>query len=232
MNYDSLVELMKSCNACKFREWSGVEPLAPERVSVPVSIMFLGENPSWAENQTVPFSPTTISGKALKDHYLDLLEIRRDQVWITDLFKCRYPRERKAVDIYHAKSKYSGLIQKTVETCTSEWLLKEIEIARPSILVTLSNTQVYQRLRKAFKLKTPKDFHEAAGCPYQIQLGNSTLNLFPMVHPDVSRPPGDGDNRKLEHRRYWSPRHRDEHIPALKRLVDVIRRKAQVVDLP
>lgn len=231
MDYNLLAELIRSCNACKLREWTAVEPLPPEKVSVPVPIMFIGENPSWAEDQAVPFAPTTISGKALKDHYLDPLEISRDQVWITDLFKCRYPREHKAVDIYHAKSKYSGLIQEVVKTYTSQWLLKEIDIARPSILVTLSNRQVYQRLRKAFKLKTQRNFHKTVGCPFEIRLGNNTLTLFPMVHPDISRPPGDGDNRKLEQRRYWSRCHRDEHIPALKRLLDEIRRKAKAVDL-
>jgi uracil-DNA glycosylase family 4 len=221
MDYETLAEQIRRCNHCRFRRWSGVEPLAPEKVSVPVQIMFVGENPSWAEGQTVPFAPGTISGKALRDQYLSPLGLTRAQVWITDLFKCRYPRGKNSPDIYHNKREYESLIQETAKTCASKWLLKEIEIARPRVLITMSNTQVYQRLRKAFDLATPRDFHNAVGCKRAIKLGENELILFPMIHPDMSRPPGDGDDRKLKQRKYWVERHH-EHVKTLKSLAESI----------
>jgi hypothetical protein len=94
------------------------------------------------------------------------LGLTLSQVWITDLFKCRYPKE-----IYRAKSQNEQLIQTNAEICARKWLLSEIMLAQAKIVVTLSDKQVYQRIRKAFLLSTPKDFAQAVGKPHQVAFG-------------------------------------------------------------
>ena len=212
----SLRSSIHECTACSFRN-PAITPLAPSEVAVPVKIMFVGENPSWAEEQTEPFSNNTISGKALEKYYLNPLGFARSQVWITDLFKCRYPKH-----IYRAKPQFEELIQANAETCASKWLVAEIMLAQPKIIVTLSDRQVYQRLRTAFSLSTPKKFDNAVGKPYRVTLGEWETLVFPMAHPDIIRPIGEGDGRKENVRQKWAPLHSDIHIPALKSLLESI----------
>ena len=177
--------------------------------------MFIGENPSWAENQEEPFSPNTISGKALDKHYLKPLGLTRDNVWITDIIKCRYPKE-ELLDIYHNKVKYNKEIQETTKNCCDLWLVTEVVHARPHIIITLSDKEVYQRFRKLFNLQTPAKFADAIGRPFKVEIAGYSTTLFPMIHPDISRPEGDGDSRKLKARRKWFVLHEKEYIPNLK----------------
>jgi uracil-DNA glycosylase family 4 len=177
--------------------------------------MFIGENPSWAIGQETPFSATTISGQALDEYYLKPLNLAREQVWITDLFKCRYPK-----DVYHAKWQNNVTIQSVAATCAKLWLVQEIEIARPKVIVTLSDAQVYQRLRRAFELTTPVKFDEAVGTPHPVTLAGWSTLLFPMIHPDISRPVGDGDNRKIKAREKWAGLQQEKYIPALKAVLE------------
>jgi uracil-DNA glycosylase family 4 len=243
ITYHTLVQAIRRCTACSFRD-PAIEPLAPNLPQLPVPgklltasdgasagkaladpqrpatdsrsfpVMFVGENPSWAHEQPAPFAETTISGQALEQHYLQPLGLSRDQVWITDLFKCRYPPA-----IYADKARYRETIQSVVNTCAGLWLPQEIALARPQVLVTLSDQEVYQRLRRAFRLPTPATFAHAVGWPYAITLGGFSVTLFPMVHPDVSRPWGEGDSRKQAAREKWAPLHREVHIPALRELL-------------
>jgi len=212
----SLRSSIHECTACSFRNPT-ITPLAPALVEIPVTVMFVGENPSWADEQIEPFSSNTISGGALEKYYLKPLELKRSQVWITDLFKCRYPKE-----IYHAKSQFEELIKDNAETCVSKWLVSEIMLGQPKIIVTLSDQEVYQRLRTAFSLSTPKSFAKAVGKSHRVSLGQWETLLFPMVHPDISRPIGEGDGRKENARQKWAPLHSNIHIPALKSLLESI----------
>lgn len=223
-SYTTLVTSMRQCRSCIFTN-PHIVPLAPKEVEVPVPIMFVGENPSWAEEQDEPFSPGTISGDALENHYLKPLELQRCQVWITDLIKCRYPSKSKwpgyQKDIYRAKAKHDVEIQEVAEMCSTLWLVEEIKWTRPKVVVTLSDRQVYQRLRRAFALDVPASFEYAVGKPHSVEIEGFNTILFPMIHPDVSRPKGDGNNRKINVRMKWASLHRDKHIPMLKQLLSL-----------
>ena len=217
----SLLAAIRECRACLFSN-PKIAPLAPREVRVPVAIMFIGENPSWAENQNEPFAPETISGKALQDHYLSPLNLSPQQVWITDLMKCRYPAKTRwagyPLDIYRAKARNEAKIREVAFKCATLWLAEEIRLARPKVIVTLSDAQVYQRFRNAFALHVPARFENAVGIPHYIDIQGFKTILFPMVHPDVGRPVDD-DGRKIHVRRKWAPLHREIHIPNLKQVV-------------
>jgi uracil-DNA glycosylase family 4 len=177
--------------------------------------MFVGENPSWADNQREPFSENTISGRALRENYTEPLGLSESDVWITDLFKCRYPKH-----VYKAKSANASLIQDVASTCSRPWLAQEWALAQPNAIVTLGDKEVYQRLRIAFAWDTPRCFADAVGRSHSVKIGRQTAILFPMIHPDVSRPVELGDRRKLKTRAKWSPLHQTQHIPALGNLLE------------
>ncbi len=214
--YELLAQSIRQCSACSFRD-PEIKPLAPALPSpIPAKIMFVGENPSWADEQDVPFADSTPSGQALEKNYLKPLGLSRHQVWITDLFKCRYPKE-----IYRVKGQNDSITQEVARTCSRLWLIREIEIAKSEIVVTLAKDEVYQRLRRAFDLPVPKSFDDAVGKPHRITLGGFALTLFPMIHPDISTPLADGDKWKSIARQKWVSLHQQEHIPALKEVLQL-----------
>ncbi len=216
VQYALLAGDIHQCKACNFHR-DDFEPLAPAFASVPVALMFIGENPSWADGQSTPFSEHTNSGNALTLYYLEPLGLKRNQVWITDLFKCRYPLE--PVDIYHSKRTHEHMIQRVAETCARLFLMRELALAQPKVVVTLSDREVYQRVRRMFGLTTPAQFAEVVGKPHSVAFGETSALLFPMVHPDIGRPPGVGD-RKDGARKKWSAMHEMDHIPALRRVLE------------
>ena len=211
--YENLVLQIHECHRCFFRDES-IQPIAPPFAAPPVPVMFVGENPSWDEDQDLPFDPRTVSGQALDQNYLEPLGMTRDQVWITDLFKCRYPKV-----IYRNKSRNEPRIKKEVIASCKDWLAQEIHLARPHVIVSLSDMQVYQRLREAFDLATPRTFEAAVGKLHPIKINGYRTILFPMIHPDISRPLGQGDNRKIRTRTKWSEIHFSIHLPELRRFL-------------
>jgi uracil-DNA glycosylase family 4 len=213
IQYKNLTEGIRTCTACYFRN-PDFTPLAAAYVKPPVAIMFIGENPSWEEGQQVPFDEATISGRSLDINFLQPLGLTRDEVWITDLFKCRYPR-----DVYHNKQREEERIQREVVGACKRWLVEEISFARPKVVVSLSYREVYRRLRNTFALATPARFARAVGRPHHVELGGIHIVLFPMVHPDIARPLGEGDARKPRLREKWAPIHRQDHLPALANLL-------------
>lgn len=116
MTNPSFIDDISHCAACPFAS-AEHKPLAPVVIPVPVPIMFIGENPSWQEGQVIPFDPCTPSGQALDAQYLKPLGMTRQDVWITDLFKCRYPKA-----IYYAKTANADKIQGVAATCVTKWL--------------------------------------------------------------------------------------------------------------
>lgn len=216
MEYRTIANSMQRCTACSFAS-AEFAPLPPQPIQGSAPLMFIGESPSWAERQIAPFSPETISGAALERHYLAPLGLRRDQVWITNLLKCRYP-----AGIYGNKTEHDAEIQRSVETCVRLWLLRELDLVQPRIIVTLSDSQVCRRLREMFGLTLPAAFEEAVGRPHEVTLGSHSVILFPMIHPEISRPVGDGDGRRLHARRQWASLHHSQHLPALKVLLETV----------
>lgn len=200
-----------SCMKCSFKN-PKVAPVFPASNFKQVPVKFIGESPSWAENQSMPFDPKTISDRALEKHYLNPFNLTRDQVWITDLIKCQYPKY-----MYKAKIKFKSKILETAHFCANRWLVKEIEYTKPKVIVTLSNREVYRKIRDIFQLDVPSDFNKAVGNPYPVIINKHSTLLFPMIHPDISRPVGECDTRKVRIREKWAPLHKNQHIPSLKK---------------
>jgi len=205
------------CDDCKFLD-KPYDPVLPKFILPPVKIMFIGENPSWEPDLNEPLDPKSISGQALDRNYLMPLNLSRNDVWITNLIKCRYPRE-EPYDVYHHKSSYKTDIHETADRCSKLWLVEEILHSKPKIVVTLSDEEVYQRFRSVFSLDTPANFNEAVGRPHAKKVGDVATVLFPMIHPDISRSPDVGDKRKIPAREKWPHLHKEVHIPALKELL-------------
>ena len=198
-----LLNEMEKCNACELSK----VPVVPRLIKVPVKLMFVGENPARDSDINEPLSTKRRSGKALEEYYLKPLGLSREEVWITNLIKCTYPKD---------ENNTKKLGDQAAAICAKKWLIKEVEYASPFIIVTLSKEEVYNRAKKIFGWEELPDFKTAAGRPYQVQMNGHSFTLFPMVHPDIT-----GDNkRKSNSAEKWAPLHRDDHIPELKKLLE------------
>jgi uracil-DNA glycosylase len=203
------------CTACKLAEFNDT-PIVPKSLTKRAFILFIGENPSKNKDQNEPFGSNTISGDALEKFYLDPLGLSRDQVWITNLIKCRYPKGKKIKNTEK---------ENMAQTCGRLWLAKEIAIVSPYLIVTLSDKEVFARFKRIFGINLRMNFDKAAGQPHEIGIQNNDYILFPLIHPDISRPEGYGDSRKLIARRKWSRLHIEHHIPRLKEILMALQDK-------
>ncbi len=128
-------------------------------------IIFIGEAPGKKEDELgIPFMGST--GRIL-DKMLEGIVIKREDVYLTNLCKCRPPENRDP-------------LPEEINVC-SYWLEKQIQIINPKIIVTLGryalnyflpDTKISQVHGEITELKIPK-------------IGNQ--KLFPLHHPAAAR---------------------------------------------
>ena len=119
-------------------------------------ILFIGEAPGWHEDQQGrPFVGP--AGQFL-EQLLSSIGLKRDQVFIANVIKCRPPGNRDPLP---------GEIQ----TC-AKWLDKQIELLKPKMIVTLGRYS----MARYFPNETISKIHGKAR-----KLGNITC--FAMYHP-------------------------------------------------
>ena len=90
-----------------------------------VDVVFVGEGPG--RNEDLEGKPFVGSGGKLLDELLKNAGLERNQVYITNIVKCRPPNNRKPED-------------DEVATCTSNYLERQIEILKPLVICTLGAT--------------------------------------------------------------------------------------------
>ena len=119
MQLDLLHNQIKQCVACGLcKGRTNVVPgEGPERPR----IMFIGEGPGFHEDKHGrPFIGP--AGKFL-DELLATINLKRDEVYITNIIKCRPPQNRDP-------------LPEEVQQCRS-WLEQQIELLAPELIVTL-----------------------------------------------------------------------------------------------
>jgi uracil-DNA glycosylase family 4 len=143
-------------------------PLAATRTQVvfgagahDADLMFVGEAPGFHEDkQGVPFvgAAGQLLGKLLAG-----IDLRREDVYIANVLKCRPPGNRDP----HPEE---------IEACESH-LFRQIELIRPKVVATLGNF--------ATKLLSgkPTGITQVHGQVQEVVLGGSSVLLYPLFHP-------------------------------------------------
>jgi uracil-DNA glycosylase family 4 len=125
---------------------------------VDAKIFFIGEGPGETEDQTG--RPFVGRAGQLLDKMIGAMGLSRSQVFIANIVKCRPPENRvPALD--------------EVETCTP-YLVKQIEIVRPKVIVTLGLPAV------KYMLEDPKLTMGRTRGTWQVWRG---IKLMPTYHP-------------------------------------------------
>ena len=153
-DYDSLVREIESCAKCGLSR--GRTRAVPGAGATDADIMFIGEGPGYYEDQQgVPF--VGAAGNLLNEMLASIRLSRRD-VYITNMIKCRPPKNR---DPFPAE----------ISSC-SGYLDRQIEMIDPKVIVALG--------RFSFAKFFPNEpISRARGKP---RLWNG-LVVYPMYHP-------------------------------------------------
>lgn len=133
---NQLYEPYKKCIACPLGTLGRTNIVFGEG-NPDAKLMFIGEGPGREEDaQGRPFVGR--SGKLL-NHTLETLGINRQEIFITNIVKCRPPGNRKPTPI---ESK----------TCKTLLLLNQIKIIRPQAICTLGSAAIQGLLEKEVKI--------------------------------------------------------------------------------
>ena len=158
----SLADEICSCRKC---------PLYKNRLNtVPgvgnqaASIVFIGEGPGAQEDkQGLPF--VGASGKFL-DEMLESVELKREDVFVTNIVKCRPLSNRDPSS-------------EETDICSQLYLWKQLEIINPKLIVSLGRHAMYRFISKDKKIS---DVH---GKLFQVEdpKGGNIFNFLPLYHP-------------------------------------------------
>ncbi|MGC8976659.1 MAG: uracil-DNA glycosylase [Candidatus Ratteibacteria bacterium] len=125
-------------------------------------VIFIGEAPGKNEDEKgIPFC-----GKAgeILDFLLDTIGLKRKNVYITNVVKCRPPGNRRPK-------------KNEIEKC-KEYLIKQIEIIKPKIICCLGDIAL-KFIFENYSIKKNKGITEMHG--RIIKLNN--FKVFPVFHP-------------------------------------------------
>lgn len=155
---DALYQPYKKCVACPLGTLGRTNVVFGEG-NPDADLMFIGEAPGQEEDkQGRPFVGR--SGQLL-NRVLDLVGLSRDDVFITNIVKCRPPNNRKPTP-------------EESMTCKKLLLKKQIQIIRPQVICTLGAAAI-QGLIDQYNLKITK----IRGTEYTYE----DTRVLPTYHP-------------------------------------------------
>jgi uracil-DNA glycosylase family 4 len=153
----ALTQLCEEIVACQDCELSGYRTkVVPGEGAEDAGLLFIGEAPGWHEDQQGrPFVGP--AGQFL-DQLLASIGLRREEVYIANVIKCRPPQNRDPLPA-------------EIQSC-SKWLDRQIEIIQPQMIVTLGRYS----LARYFPNQSISKIH---GKPRK----SGDVIYYPMYHP-------------------------------------------------
>lgn len=139
--------------------------------SCPARIMLIGEAPGKDEVRlSKPFVGS--AGKNL-EKFLELLDLKREDIYITNLIKYRLSKisEKSGREI-NRPAKRSDI------ELNIDFLHKEVSIVRPDIIVTLGNVPL-KGITRDFNI----NIGQCHGILNKIEICGAEYNIFPLYHP-------------------------------------------------
>jgi uracil-DNA glycosylase len=155
---EALHEVMVRCTRCDLS--ISRTQVVPGAGSPQAGLLIVGEAPGASEDREgIPF--VGASGRLLND-MLDLAGIRRDQVFIANVVRCRPPENR---------SPRVGEIR----ACAG-WLAEQIRLIEPRLVVVLGRFALQHFLPDG-------KITQLQGTLQEIDYEGRSLGLFPVLHP-------------------------------------------------
>ena len=161
--YRSLVERIKACTRCRLHE--GRKNPVPGEGSIKAEVMLIGEAPGRQEDESGrPF--VGAAGKLL-DYLLSLAGLRREEVYITNVVKCRPPKNRDPRN-------------DEIDACLP-YLLEQIKLIRPKVIITLgriAGQTIYTLMGKKWR-----GMWAEHGVAIEGSIEGVNVRVVPTFHP-------------------------------------------------
>ncbi|MCD6324393.1 MAG: uracil-DNA glycosylase [Desulfurococcales archaeon] len=162
--WGKIVLSIKNCTACPLHK-TRTHPV-PGEGSLNAKVMFIGEAPGRREDETGrPF--VGAAGKLLHE-LLSLAGLRREEVFITNVVKCRPPNNRDPTE-------------EEVEAC-SKHTKKIIKLVDPEIIVTLGNHSG-RYIVEVVGGGEWRGVTRSRGRPLELRIFGAVRKVLPTYHP-------------------------------------------------
>lgn len=161
-----LVDDIMNCTACPLAE--NCTNKVPGVGNVNADIMFIGEIPGEQEDQQG--QPFVGPGGAILTKAIEAVGWTRDELYITNLMKCRTPKNRQP-------------LQSEIVACYRH-LQAEIELVKPKVIVTLGGVPSNTLIHPDFKMK------QEHGCWFE----RDNIRYIASYHPSFLLRLGEGSD--------------------------------------
>jgi len=162
---EKIATLVKNCKKCSLYKTRN-NPVNGDG-SVDTKILFIGEAPG--RNEDIQGKPFVGRAGKILDELLESIDLKRDEVYIANLIKCRPPENRNP-------------LKSEIESCNG-YLDKQIEIIKPKIIAPLGNFSCSFIFEK-FGLKYDK-ISLVRGKIFDINMLSGKMRIIPLYHPAV-----------------------------------------------
>ncbi len=154
---------MLACSQCVLR--ATCKQVVPGEGSADAEIMFIGEGPGQKEDELGrPF--VGAAGKFLEE-MLATINLKREDIYIANVVKCRPPANRDP-------------LPEEAAACWP-WLLEQIKIIRPKLIVTLGRHSMERFLPSASWRKKISQLHGTLVIKTIPEIGKQ--NFYTLYHP-------------------------------------------------
>ncbi len=154
---------VESCRKCDL--WSLRTKPVPGSGNPNAKVMFVGEAPGyWEDQKGLPFVGR--AGKVL-DELLESIGFTRDDVYITNVVKCRPPNNRDPTE-------------EEIKAC-APYLDTQIDVIRPTVIVPLGRHSMRYLLTK-FGFK-PEPIGKVHGKVFEARTLLGKVRIVPLYHP-------------------------------------------------
>ena len=165
-SYDELVNLMLNCTRCKLH--TSRRRVVPGEGPLNARIMIIGEAPGEREDEEG--RPFVGAAGQLLTKLLNTVGIRREEVYITNVVKCRPPNNRDPEP-------------DEIEACRP-FLVTQILMIRPQIIICLGRHSAREVLTMAgYPEKSVSNISSIRGRVFNVRLGDLNVKVLPTYHP-------------------------------------------------
>ena len=161
--YNLLIEEIRSCRKCGL--WESRRNPVPGDGDINANVVLIGEAPGYWED--VRGKPFVGAAGRLLDEIFKGVSLSRDEIYITNILKCRPPKNRDPRP-------------EEIKACTP-YLDRQLRLIKPNLIVTLGRHSTIYILSKAGV--NVSGITAVRGRVYEINLWGSRVQVIPTFHP-------------------------------------------------
>ncbi|MBI3671498.1 uracil-DNA glycosylase, partial [Candidatus Azambacteria bacterium] len=162
MTLEEIEQQIKVCQECRLCEKR--TNAVPGEGNKKAELVFIGEGPG--KNEDIEGRPFVGSAGKFLNAMLESVGMKREDVFITNIVKCRPPNNRDPEE-------------DEAQKCVSLYLWNQLELISPVLIATLGRHSMYRFLPSHLKIS---DVH---GKPKKVtnEKTKKTFNILPLYHP-------------------------------------------------